>query len=237
MFFEERLDTQLNLVYGPVGSGKSSYLTKVVSDNHGLKVLYINSVKDTRNTGHSTTKSGEQILSTHNRSLIQIVDENVKYIKVDCLKDVEAIENFKNFRIICCDEIQFFDDTEVIINWLLSGYFNQIHCAGLDADSNCIPFINSKGQYSVFQLIPYCTKVEKICSRCKACLEEHKIISSKNIEPAPFSIRTESNIDGQVDVSAKYYPVCLKHRLQFEREGRIWPFSTFLNILNLNKQF
>jgi thymidine kinase len=186
---------ELNLIIGPMFSGKTSFLLSKLTRyvDVGINSLYINSFLDTRNTD----------FSTHNSSLNSISSKIVT-IKLKNLSDLDQ-DLLHGVQVICVDESQFFTDLiDVIPLWMNLGKI--IFVAGLDGDYNQTPF------GSILSLIPICSTVKKLLSVCELCKKDSIITS------APFTIRTIKSNDliliGSKDI---YLPACFYH-LQKSKE-------------------
>lgn len=191
LFFKMNIGKgNLTLYIGPMFSGKTSKLLHDLEtySSMNLKVLYINSIIDTRS---------ENKYSTHKK--IYINDSNIVFIKTDCLSSV----NVKNFDIIGVDEAGFFDDlVENIIMWV--EMFNKIVIvSGLDGDYKRNLFGH------VLELIPYSDKVIKFTAFCTKCMRNNILTE------APFTSRKCLN-DKTVLVGGadKYESLCRSHFLE-----------------------
>lgn len=104
---------RLDCIVGCMKSGKSSELLRRLSieSEIGYKVLYINTKKDTRCIEGSS-------FSTHNPLFTNGISlqntTNIISLFVLNLKEV----NVEEYSVIGVDEAQFFDDLEVVIEWV-----------------------------------------------------------------------------------------------------------------------
>lgn len=176
----------LEVVFGPMFSGKSSYALSYIRRQHAIdkKVLVIKPNIDKRYTDKS-------VLVTHDKEETPCVlwnygerlRVNVKMDEVDC---------------IVFEEAQFFHGLVDTVNKLLRIHKKNILVVGLDGDANQQPF----GE--ILQCIPLATSVTKLNALCYKC---------KDGTLAPFTRRVDADQQQQVDVggSEKYESVCLKH--------------------------
>ena len=139
----------LQITIGPVQSGKTTDLIQKLMISHlmGKKVLYINSILDTRS---------KEFFSTHNLS---IGDVPFKGVKLDKLSGYDVSE----YDVIGVDESQFFEDLKVnVLEWVdTCGKIVLVY--GLDGDYNRENF----GQIS--ELLSYCDSVTKLKAFCMSC--------------------------------------------------------------------
>ena len=105
-------------------------------------------------------------------------------------KKVKDLINYIDFILI--DESQFFNDLQKFVLYFVNDLHKNVYIYGLDGDFKQQRF----GQ--VFDIIPYCDKIQKLHSSCNNCNK-----------PAPFSHRTSSSTE-QVLIGSedKYIPLC-----------------------------
>jgi thymidine kinase len=188
-------DSYLELIIGPMFSGKTSRLVDIYKQCKfcNIPVVVINHSIDNR--------YDDELLSTHD------------HIKIPCIKtsilshiwkeEPETNGMFKLLRdreqvyfadVILINEGQFFDDLyECVISMLKNG--KKVYIAGLDGDFKRQKF----GQ--IFDLIPLCDKITKLTSLCGIC---------KNGTPGIFSKRLTNEIEQTIVGSSNYIPVCRK---------------------------
>lgn len=176
------MDSKLELIIGPMFSGKSTELIRRIRilQNINKKVLVVKPVIDNRYISNK--------LTTHN------------YESVDCIilnKLCELKHDITSYDTIIIDEGQFFSDLkEIVLNWL-DNYSINIVVAGLDGDYKMLPI----GQ--ILDLIPYSNKCKKLNSLCCIC---------KDGTPAPFTLRSiKSDEKVLIGGSESYKSVCRKH--------------------------
>ena len=192
----------LNIVVGPMFSGKSTWLNGVITElaDTGFKVLKIIHIKDVRDDVASNDKKG----TTHNSSYRSLSDK-IDVISTDVLSSV----NVNDYDVIGIDESQFFPDLLEYVEQWVEDKGKHVRVSGLCGDS-------SKKKYGqTLDLIPFCDKVKKLHARCHTCLVELKKMDYKgNIMSleAPFTkclvTKTSQTLVGGSD---SYIPVCRYH--------------------------
>jgi thymidine kinase len=178
----------LEIVFGPMFSGKSSYALSYIRRQNAInkKVLVIKPDIDMR-------YSNESVLVTHNREQTPCMMWHVS----EALNP--AIEAVRNVDCIVLEESQFFKGLRNFVMYALQAYGKNILLVGLDGDARQYPF----GE--VFDCIPWATHVTKLNALCAHC---------GNGTLAPFTKKVlTGDVESQVDVggSEKYESVCLKH--------------------------
>lgn len=198
------------LIFGCMMSSKSSKLihelTICADIDAGLKVLYVNHIRDDRKT-----EKHDDTVSTHNSSFKEMsskIDKrkisNLSELNVDC------------YDVIGIDEGQFFDDLEKTVReWVLIKK-KQVYVASLDGDFT----INSFGQ--AHNLICLCEPggLIKLSSHCMLCMKISSPYKKLNLVPAGFSLRLnnskETILPGGTDI---YRSVCLKCHQEYYPSG------------------
>ena len=176
----------LDIVFGPMFSGKSSYAMSYIRRQRaiGKQVLVIKPDIDTRYSDRNAivTHNGDQLSCTLWDTYIPLVPTS----------------EIKNADSVVIEEAQFFKGLYSFVKWILLAKRKDILLVGLDGDASQQPF----GE--LFQCIPYATNVTKLHALCIYC---------KDGTPAPFTRRTLENVNAQVAVggSAMYMAVCAKH--------------------------
>lgn len=159
-FYNE--EGRLEIIIGPMFSGKTSKLTKLLTElvDTNNSVLYINSIKDER-----VTENGDDLYTTH-CSQSKSMSPKIEQRKVLHLADLD--EDFlKSFDTIGIDEGQFFDDLLLVRKWVLE-YNLDVIVASLSADSDLMPFGD------VHNLICLSNIVTKLFAFCHECLKQHE---------------------------------------------------------------
>lgn len=190
---------RLELIIGPMFSGKSSKLIHEITTlaDQGMQVLYINHLKDQRQT------QGDNSFSTHS-SHYRGLSSKITAIKVENLDHLEI----ENYDVIGIDEGQFYPDLLKVVEWL--NYRKIVFVAGLDGDAYRQPF----GQ--ILFLIPHCDNLIKLKARCHRCLESSRHLKDRlvSLVDAPFTGRLidgEQTLVGGADI---YLPLCRYHHDQ-----------------------
>lgn len=173
----------LDLIIGPMYSNKTTELIRRANIYHdlGLKVLYINSILDTRD---------DRAFSTHNRTLGNISFDSIKAKKLsEC--------DISKYDVIALDESQFFPDLkENVLSWVEKEK-KIVLVAGLSGDFRRENF----GQ--IIDLVPLSDSVTKLYSFCSTC------IIKKEMKQAHFTkriVRDENDI--LIGGKECYIPVC-----------------------------
>lgn len=175
----------LEIVFGPMFSGKSTYALSYIRRQRaiGKGVIVIKPNIDNR-------YSYENVLVTHNMEKTPCLLWNVS-------TPLSVISSFTDSDCIVFEEAQFLTGLSKVVQNLLCHHKKNILIVGLDGDAQQNPF----GE--IFQCIPWATNVRKLNALCYRC---------KNGTLAPYT-RKFCGGDEQVDVggSDKYESVCLKH--------------------------
>ena len=174
----------LEVVCGPMFSGKSSYIYTIVNRfaSIGVETLVIKPSNDTR-------YSDKPEVVTHDG------------VKFGCLSTSHTLMSIPNAvtekpKVIIIEEAQFFDDLVLFVRCLVENFGKNVVVVGLDGDSNRKPF----GQ--VLDCIPLADKVTRLTAMCAGCADG---------TPALFSYR-KKKIDSQIAVGGAdmYSPLCRK---------------------------
>ena len=183
MSSENRADGYLELILGPMFSGKTSKLIEVYKQCMfcNISVAVINYAGDTR---YSNT-----MLSTHDMKMIPCMrGSSICEIVIEERARIDASD------VILINEGQFFEDLyDVVVDMLKCG--KKVYVCGLDGDFERKKF----GQ--ILDLIPLCDKVDKLTSLCTLC---------KNGTRGIFSMRLTQETEQTVVGSDNYIPVCRK---------------------------
>jgi thymidine kinase len=172
----------LELILGPMFSGKSSALSKIYKQYTlcDINPLVINHLSDTRYSDSSLN------LFTHDQT------------HIPCCSTTELLDisqtTIDNHKIILINEGQFFKDLKEFVSKFVSPPYNKhIYIAGLDGDYQQKPIGN------ILELIPMCDKITKLTSLCVDC---------KNGTPAPFTYRICDSKEQFLVGSSEYKPLC-----------------------------
>ena len=182
----------LNLVIGPMFSGKSSYLLSCIRayKEIGSSIFIITSVFDKR-------YSDEPMIVNHTK-------ESYKAdIAVEDLFDAMIHEDFLQAKVIIIEEAQFHKNLVDFVVMAVDIHEKHLIVAGLDGDANRNPF----GE--VLNLVPLADRIVKLKAICKKCSDENEV------NDAIFSSKIVDN-SSLVDVggSDKYESLCRKHYLE-----------------------
>lgn len=179
------LDSRLDLIIGPMFSGKTSELINIynkykISNVKG--VLLINHFTDNRYTDNS-------FLVTHSNIKEECILLNNLTV---LLKDEKLLSN----KVFLINEGQFFDDLFNVVLELVEKHNKIVYIAGLDGDFNR----NKIGQ--ILDLIPYCDNIIKKKSICEKC---------KLLENGLFTYKKQKN-NKVIEIGGKdlYIPLCRK---------------------------
>lgn len=171
---------ELNVVIGPMYSGKSTELLRIYNRyKRNYKILVINHNTDIR--------YGENSVNTHNQN-------SVSSKSVSELYDSNITENIDNYNIILIDEGQFFKNLYKFCKDIVENKNKIVYVFGLSGDSNRQKF----GE--ILDLIPIADNVTLLKSICNKC---------KIAKDAQFTLRITKNTE-QVSVGGnnEYMAVC-----------------------------
>ncbi|MCH2021770.1 MAG: thymidine kinase [Saprospiraceae bacterium] len=142
------MDGKLNLIMGPMFSGKSTILLTRYRRYQiaGKKCLLIKYAKDSRYT------DSEEMLVTH---------DQISYRATSCNKLAEVHDYVQDYDVICIDEIQFYEDASYYCDlWANSNKIVEV--CGLNGDYQRKPF----EQISI--LVPLADDISFVTAVCKA---------------------------------------------------------------------
>ena len=179
------MDSTLELIIGPMFSGKSTEIIKRVRllKLINKKILIVKPKIDNR--------YNEDKITSHN---LESIDCKI----INYLNEISESELYE-INTIIIDEGQFFNDLLETVSIWLKKYSINIIVAGLDGDFQQKPI----GQ--ILNLIPLSNKCLKLNSFCNIC---------KDGTEAPFTYRhIKSNDIVLIGGSESYIPVCRKHYL------------------------
>lgn len=177
----------LELILGPMFSGKTSQLTELYKQCNfcSIRVIVINHTIDNRYTDETN------VMVTHDKL-------KVPCIKTSLLSDIwyerenEYSDVIHNSEVILINEGQFFEDLYEVVYDMVQNK-KVVYVCGLDGD------FERKKFGKILDLIPICDKVTKLTSLCSLC---------KNGTKGIFSLRL-TNEHEQIKVgSDDYIPVC-----------------------------
>jgi thymidine kinase len=185
---KSRNEGYLELILGPMFSGKTSTLKKIYDQciYCNIPVVVINYEADNRYCDAS-------FMSTHDK------------VMIPCIKGVSILEILEKNKekvteseVILINEGQFFQDIHTVID-LVENLHKRVYICGLDGDFKK----NKIG--SLLDLIPHCDNVYKLKSLCSEC---------RDGKSGLFSYRITDETQQMVIGVENYKPVC---RACFER--------------------
>ena len=185
----------LELIIGPMFSGKTSYLLDVYKKCKlcNIPIAVINHSADNRYT------NDDNLLSTHDKTMVPCI---LTKTLMDLWNYTDLEDNYndkssghmliRNANVILINEGQFFEDLYPCVLDMLREK-KQVYICGLDGDFQRNKF------GSILDLIPMCDKVTKLNSLCGIC---------KNGTPGIFSKRITGDKEQFLIGSDNYIPVC-----------------------------
>lgn len=142
----------LEIILGPMFSGKSSRILSIVSRYSALRVpiLVIKHAADNR-------------YSVAN----EVVTHDGRRVPCVSVRNFSEIDGafLHQFRVIIIEEAQFFEGLVHFVEDLVDGLKRDVFVVGLDGDSNRRSF----GE--ILQCIPLADKVEKLTALCHRCAD------------------------------------------------------------------
>jgi thymidine kinase len=170
----------LEIVLGPMFSGKSSRILSVVSRYSALNlpILVIKHAADTRYAVNE--------ISTHDQ-------RKVPCLSVDSFDKVDR-SILNSYKLIIVEEAQFFTGLVEFVKLVVDTMCRDVILVGLDGDSKRRPF----GE--ILQCIPMADKVEKLTALCARCANGKEAIFSRRL--------TSSEEQMLVGSSDLYQAVC-----------------------------
>lgn len=187
----------LELIWGSMFSSKTTTLLQklIFEASLGRKVLYINSVLDTRST---------KPYSTHNPFYKDKLDEmtNVTLKSYDHLPPIEDIQTYD---LIYIDEAQMFDNLDNVLLYVEQCH-KHVYVSGLVGYASRKPFGH------IASLIPYADKCTQLYAKCHLCIDDGNYDT-----PALFTHKLNLSDNNSIDIGGddKYIAVCRKHYLQY----------------------
>lgn len=209
---------------GPMCSSKTIHLwgDLVKNADLGMKALYINTVKDVRQTA-----SGDEGLSTHCSSYNGQIS-SIPKIKTERLLSV----NVSAFDVIGVDEGNTYPDLELAMLYWVDILGKHVICAGLNGCRDRKKF------GGIYRLMPHWDEVVHLYAVCRLCLDWLKSVNfrgSISAAPASFTIMVKDvtsytgNVDSNSDAGGydgsdeqeliggtdTYIPVCRHHYMKY----------------------
>lgn len=148
---------KLNLIIGPMFSGKTSELLRITKrlESIKLKVLLLNYYEDQRYSN--------EYMSTHDQNMV-----SCKFIS-----HFDNLE-YENYDVICINEAQFFTKLIPFCKKVLSNN-KTLYVSGLDGDYKQEKF----GE--ILDLIPLCDNITKLHAFCNICKDGTKAHFTKRL--------------------------------------------------------
>ena len=181
----------LEIVIGPMFSGKSSYALNYIRRRKAIKkqVIVIKPNIDNR-------YSNSNVIVTHD-------NESAPCYIWDYTKELEVVPVMFDVDYILFEESQFFKGLLKIVKKLMLQYGKNVVVVGLDGDAHQRPF----GE--ILDCIPWASNVIKLNAMCSRCNDGTL---------AHYTRRIIDNHSDQVEVGGqdKYESICLKHLCYIE---------------------
>jgi thymidine kinase len=180
----------LNLIIGPMFSGKSTRLIQYIRSYKilGFPIIVVKPSLDKRYTELNE-------ICTHNYD-----KESCMCYDKDCLNDIFKNNDYKKSNIIIIEEGQFFSNLFNIVKKMTDIDKKVVYVTGLNGDSNRELF----GE--IYKLMPLADNIELLHALCMDCKDGTNAIYSKRI----VSDNNQILIDGK----KSYKAVCRKHFLK-----------------------
>ena len=175
---------EIHLITGPMYSGKSSEIQKIINKFKVLKsnIMIFNHKLDKR--------YGEGKIYTHDR-------QGIDCIQTDKLMDFIKDKKYIDAEIVIIDEGHFFNDLEEFTNLSCDTNNKKVYIAGLNGD------YERKSIGKILSLVPKCDTYIKLSALCIMCKDGTSGIFSKRISSSKETICVGSEDD--------YIAVCRKH--------------------------
>ena len=180
----------LEIILGPMFSGKSSYLLSSIRKYREIdwSIYIITSSFDKRYT--TETK-----IVNHNQESCNAD------IAVEKLSDVSEKKDYLESKVVIIEEAQFYPDLVEFVLEAVEIYEKHVIVAGLDGDASRKPF------GSLLELIPYADTIVKLKALCKIC--------NDGTEALFTSKKVHDNATIDIGGSNKYEALCRKHFIAY----------------------
>jgi thymidine kinase len=179
----------LQLIIGPMFSGKTTELLKLIRRYQVVKEDKILVINHTMNYRYGTEKVVSHDMNRHEHT-----------VALSRLEQVYDTVNLKLFDVVFIEELQFFPDAYDEVIKLVEKWGKHVIAAGLDGDFQRFPFGD------VLKLIPVSDEVVRLTAICKKCGDG---------TAAPFTRRTcEETEQAMVGAGEHYEAVCRRHYLR-----------------------
>ena len=190
--------SRLTLIFGPMFSGKSSYLIKEINKFKNKELLL--SVNHKIDNRYDNNK-----IVNHNKL-------SVDCLSLNKLNDIYNYNiNFNKLEHLFIDESQFFNDLEYNVKHILNTYPKlNITCAGLDGDYKQNLFYDGQ----LLHLIPYADNVIKLYSKCYECGKKAPFTKKIYINEDNEDNEDDDGNEKQIVVGSSdiYQPSCYIHK-------------------------
>lgn len=199
---------KLELIIGPMFSGKSTELIKKIRNMKVINVNYI-VIKPLIDNRYEINK-----IISHDKDYEKLFDQNIEttqnkvkniLFNDQCIitNDLMDITNdqISKFKCIIIDEGQFLLNLKIqVLNWV-ENLNKHVIIGGLDGDYKR----NSIGE--ILKLIPFADNYKKYTALCKLCNDETPALFSHRI----LDVDKNQVLIGSIDT---YIPLCRMHYLQ-----------------------
>lgn len=148
----------LELIVGPMYSGKSTHIINMISNLNKTNLLIIKHRSDNR--------YDSDCIVSHDK-------KKVRSIQLDKLNDIFQFDNYNKVNTILIDEGQFFDDLYLFVKQAVDIDNKTVYIAGLISDYKRQPFHN------ISKVLPIADNIIFKHGKCFYC--DNKSIFSKRI--------------------------------------------------------
>jgi thymidine kinase len=183
----------LELIIGPMFSGKTTSLITIHNTHGPENVVAINYEKDKR---YSKT-----MLSSHDQVMIPCFNT---LTLADLATNQEFLEKYRRVNTVLINEGQFFGDLKDFVLKCLETDGKSVYVCGLDSDFKREKF----GQ--LLDLIPFADRVTKLKANCSACHSPNSALFSHRV--------TEETSQVVIGVDM-YIPLCRECYLRETRKN------------------
>lgn len=203
----------LDITVGPMFSGKTSYVTFVLTkfadigtEKTRYRVCYINYEGDDRET-----EGGDGLKFSSHSSTLRHMSEKIDCFKAKRLSDIDVT----SYHVVGVDESHFYPDLKDTVLYWVNVLHKHVIVCGLDGDFRQNPI----GQ--TLELISESDDHRKLRSQCDLCMESVGTkVRPRTVDfSASFTIRITDETDplvvGGVD---KYKSVCRYHLNKHKRD-------------------
>ena len=195
----------LHMIVGPMCAGKTTELLKKANQESaiGRRVLLINHALDIRHdtAGLATHTSGNKTQTSHFKTISVNNLREVLYSR-SSTKHKTSID-LKEYDVICIDELQFFEDPCIVIDFFVNILNKIVYGAGLIADFKQEPFGDILPLLSMADSFEQCTGLCSVCNDgTVGCFTMRKKTNDEKKNTDVISVG---------DCEKEYMLVCRKH--------------------------